>query len=306
MNELRWILIGCGIALLIGIYLWGRRGEQRTASADASGSRRPEPQVMPEPSRFDDDLHLEADDFDATPAAEVTLQPGSQDIEVPHRPEPIALPRSEFPAGTSVRERRGRIEPTFRDAAPSAGDDTGADEHETLTAELPVEEPLQAPTVSMSSTPPPRRIERRRIVSLRLVASAQRYTGESLNEAFAAESLQYGKYDVFHRMHAQASVFCIASMVEPGTFDVANMAGQTYPGITLFAQLPGPVSGVDALQDLVASGKRLQERLGGTLQDDRGVPLTVHRIEKLRQEVIEFERAQQRDPGQRISPQPSA
>ena len=26
MNELRWILIGFGIVLLAGIYLWGRRG----------------------------------------------------------------------------------------------------------------------------------------------------------------------------------------------------------------------------------------------------------------------------------------
>ena len=28
----------------------------------------------------------------------------------------------------------------------------------------------------------------------------------------------------------------------------------------------------------------------GVLQDDRGVPLTVHRIERMRQEVREFER----------------
>ena len=74
----------------------------------------------------------------------------------------------------------------------------------------------------------------------------------------------------------------------------------------MFAQLPGPVPGVHALHDLVACGKRLQEILGGTLQDERGVPLTVHRIERLRQEIVEFERGHARDMSQRPMDRPSA
>jgi FtsZ-interacting cell division protein ZipA len=46
-----------------------------------------------------------------------------------------------------------------------------------------------------------------------------------------------------------------------------------------------------ALNEMIACARRLQQSLGGTLQDDRGVPLTVHRIEKLRQEVRDFERS---------------
>jgi FtsZ-interacting cell division protein ZipA len=45
-----------------------------------------------------------------------------------------------------------------------------------------------------------------------------------------------------------------------------------------------------ALNELVACARRLHQSLGGVLQDDRGVPLTVHRIERMRQEVREFER----------------
>ena len=45
-----------------------------------------------------------------------------------------------------------------------------------------------------------------------------------------------------------------------------------------------------ALNELVACARRLQANLGGKLQDERGVPLTVHRIERMRQEVREFER----------------
>jgi FtsZ-interacting cell division protein ZipA len=44
-----------------------------------------------------------------------------------------------------------------------------------------------------------------------------------------------------------------------------------------------------AFNELIACSRRLHAALGGTLQDERGVPLTVHRIERIRQEIREFE-----------------
>jgi cell division protein ZipA len=106
-----------------------------------------------------------------------------------------------------------------------------------------------------------------------------------------SELLEHGKYDVFHRLHSDGqSIFSIASMVEPGTFDLEKMNETQYAGITMFAQLPGPVPGMHALNELVACARRLHQALGGVLQDDRGIPLTVHRIERMRQEVRDFER----------------
>jgi cell division protein ZipA len=96
---------------------------------------------------------------------------------------------------------------------------------------------------------------------------------------------------VFHRLHSDGlPLFSIASMVEPGTFDLEKMNETLYPGVTFFAQLPGPVPGMHALNELVACARRLHQSLGGVLQDDRGVPLTVHRIERMKQEVRDFER----------------
>jgi cell division protein ZipA len=220
---------------------------------------------------------------------------------VPRENETDTPPRSAVDTTyrTASRDvRRGRIEPTLDEVA--AGDAHG------ITAELPVEEdwepqtPIQAdaPTLSMSNTPQPKRTDRRKIIALRLAAGAQRFAGVQLLQTLEAETLQYGKYDVFHRLHTDGSnIFSVASMVEPGTFNLETMASLTYPGVTLFMQLPGPVPGIEALNELAACGKRLQERLGGTLQDERGVPLTVHRIERLRQEVREFESVPGRDMG---------
>ncbi|HKU14125.1 MAG TPA: cell division protein ZipA C-terminal FtsZ-binding domain-containing protein [Steroidobacteraceae bacterium] len=261
MSELRWILIGFGIVLLAAIYLWGRRGKSAVASDDALLRVRPEPTVH---------------------GAETTLTRHVADTPEPEEPEPVAElepPPDEYAPPASQDSWRGRVEPTFADAP---------------TEELPVHpagSSSAAPTLSSSEAPQPRRVERRKILSVRLAAAPQRVEGVKLLEALQAESLEHGKYNIFHRLHSDGGIiFSVASMVEPGTFDLEKMGETLYPGITMFSQLPAPVPGMHALNELIACARRLQANLGGTLQDERGVPLTVHRIERMRQEVREFER----------------
>lgn len=288
MSELRWILIGFGIVLLAGIYLWGRRGNgARTSVDDPTARVRSDPPLHARDS-FDSHDHAEPepllpsepDDSPVMHESMITAVRPARIVEATRQSEAVDEER-EVPAAPAAPQDawRARVEPTFNDS--------------TSTEELPVHpQPTPAaPTLSSSDTPPPRRIERRKILALRLSISPQRLEGAKLLDALVAESLQHGKYSVFHRLHDDGvSVFSVASMVEPGTFDLEKMPQTQFPGITLFAQLPGPVPGMHALNELVACARRLQQSLGGTLQDDRGVPLTVHRIERLRQEVREFER----------------
>jgi cell division protein ZipA len=266
MNELRWILIGFGIVLLAAIYLWGRRSNRAVASEDALLRTRPEPTMHTTESahlRAAEESSPESDALDVTP------------VEGP----------DEYSTPAAHETWRGRLEPTFADAP---------------TEEMPVRPPqtspsatgaAAAPTLSSSEAPQARRVERRKILSLRIAMAPQRAEGAKLLEALLAESLQHGKYSIFHRLHTDGSiVFSVASMIEPGTFDLEKMGEVQYPGITMFTQLPGPVPGMHALNEMIACARRLQANLGGTLQDERGVPLTVHRIERMRQEVREFER----------------
>ena len=264
MNELRWILIGFGIVLLAAIYLWGRRGNRAVASEE------PTPRVRPEPP-----MHVHEPTL--IRSVEQAIAASAQ-----HDVAPPAEPASdEYESPPPLDTWRGRVEPTFADAE---------------TAEMPVRPAAaataaDAPTLSSSEAPQSRRVERRKILSLRLAMAPQRIEGAKLLESLLAESLQHGKYNIFHRLHADGSiVFSVASMVEPGAFDLEKMGETLYPGMTMFTQLPGPVPGMHALNELIACARRLQANLGGTLQDERGVPLTVHRIERMRQEVREFER----------------
>lgn len=264
MSELRWILVGFGIVLLAAIYLWGRRGNRAVASDDATLRARPEPSVHNTESTL----------------LRAVEEPPSTPVTDDDAPQVESLV-DEHATSAAHDSWRGRVEPTFADAP---------------TEEMPVHPQgaaatSGAPTLSSSEAPQARRVERRKVLSLRIAMAPQRVEGAKLLEALLAESLQHGKYSVFHRLHTDGSiVFSVASMVEPGTFDLEKMGETPYPGITMFAQLPGPVPGMHALNELIACARRLQANLGGTLQDERGVPLTVHRIERMRQEVREFER----------------
>ena len=131
-----------------------------------------------------------------------------------------------------------------------------------------------------------------KILALRLVATVPRFSGAHLRTALEAESLQFGKYQIFHRTTAQGEVvFSVASMLEPGSFDLDQMFHEQYPGIALFAQLPGALDGVSVLGELISCARKLQETLGGVLQDDLAAPLLAPRIEQLRKEVRDFEAA---------------
>jgi len=354
MNELRWILIGFGIVLLAGIYLWGRR--RCVGPAEPGMSTRAEPGMrVPVSSGF------EGPEFHDGAGEDLEDRPGKGHGQVrPHRGNAgTALD----PSMATIARPAVRREPTFSDPTqtedlpaqsetsfrPSSGGRSGSIQGsdplrpqpyphaQTLkhahadvqidvqgrsglaaaVSDPSVQDPSAAGLSSQDSSAQdaaerlcergspgttdvaapgrpaaaPKRIERRKILSLRLAATPQSLDGAKLLETLQQEGLEHGKYNVFHLLDAEgASIFSIASMMEPGTFDLELMVEAEYPGVTLFAQLPGPVPGMHALNELVACARRLQQALGGSLQDDRGVPLTVHRIERLRQEIREFER----------------
>ena len=54
--------------------------------------------------------------------------------------------------------------------------------------------------------------------------------GPQLMAALELHGLAFGRYQVFHRKHVDGrSLFCVASLIEPGTFDIAAMAE---PGVS--------------------------------------------------------------------------
>jgi len=133
--------------------------------------------------------------------------------------------------------------------------------------------------------------ESQKIVTVRVCAAGEmRWSGTQLMAAFELHGLAFGRYQVFHRRHADGrSLFCVASLIEPGTFDIAKMPAQEFRGVTLFAVLPGPLAPLEAMDELVGTARGLAEELSGMVQDAKGMPLSPQRAAALREDVARFQ-----------------
>jgi cell division protein ZipA len=134
-----------------------------------------------------------------------------------------------------------------------------------------------------------------RIVALRLVAAGGGWSGAALREALEAEGLHYGPYSIFHREREDGkSLLYVASMMEPGSFDLSRMDEQDYPGVSLFGVVPGPLDAPSTFDLVLSVGRNLADRLAGQLQDEQGSTLTSQRILNLREELVHFEHRNRR------------
>lgn len=313
MSQLRWILLGAGIALILGLWWWETRKSKARAAADAGEAwprERAEPTVEPEPGG-------EAADPPAEPA---TYVPTIERIRVPRRPPMIEIPDDlEVDVSAYVgKDRRRAGEPELaampetvpeKDVAEAVRDDAEPpmepeeeqDDHHRApwirTHPLERSEVAPKPEEELPEPAPADPIERQtaeasqqRIVALRLVAPDGGWQGQVLREALEAEGLRFGRYSIFHREREDGkALFYVASMMEPGSFDLARMDEQACPGISLFGIVPGPIDAPGTFDLVLAVGRRLADRIKGQLQDEQGSTLTAQRILNLREELVHFE-----------------
>ncbi len=202
----------------------------------------------------------------------------------------------------AFREREPAPEPRPTAVAPvssnatPAGTDWGVSPLEPLVIKTAQFEPVPVLDVPMRADAPPEppRVETappEKIISLRVGAvGAARWPGAKLLAALTEEGLVHGRYQVFHRLDGDgASLFSVASLFEPGSFDLQRMPHQEFRGVTLFAVLPGPLDGLQTVNLMLAAARGLAERLGGMAQDTSGVPLSPQRAAVLLEEVAQFQ-----------------
>ena len=132
-----------------------------------------------------------------------------------------------------------------------------------------------------------------KIVTLRMVAKHQAaFAGDELALSLRSVGMRHGKFGIFHRydgMDETKSVFCAASLVEPGSFDMTDLKEQRIPGISLFMVLPGPMDGAKAFDMMISAARTLARSLDADLLDESGSSLSIQRERYLREEVIQFQ-----------------
>jgi cell division protein ZipA len=276
LAEFRWILLGLGLLLIAGIWWWGgRRSAQAPGNAELRESTAKDPQRQ-ENSAHDVEPFLQTHEWEMSPFEPLSIktvdfEPMMADIETIPNPDvgpvmPPILTKVVPPVADA---------PAAIGAAPAAAAAPG-DNSERISTQAP-----RTPNTS----------EKQKIVSVRVCAPAEKlWAGSALLAAFELHGLAHGRYQVFHRRHVDGrSLFCVASLVEPGSFDVALMAGQEFKGITLFAILPGPVDPLLTIDEMLSAARGLAGELPGTLQDAKGAALSPQKLAAMRDDVAEFQ-----------------
>jgi cell division protein ZipA len=277
--ELRSILLALSLVLLAGIWWWGRR---RSLQAPGNPALR---EITPTATA----LRSEAPADDAFPRAQAQAQPQPE-----AEAEADAMPASQARDWGVPPFEPLSIRTQDYDRVPVL-DGPMMVEADLLPApaSVPSPKPAMTPATGRVPTllPEPNATEQQKIVTVRVCAAGEaRWSGAALLAALELNGLAYGRYQVFHRRHTDGrSLFCVASLIEPGTFDITRMASEEFRGVTLFAVLPGPVEPLLTIDELLGAARGLAQELAGMVQDSKGIPLSPQRVAALRDDVARFQ-----------------
>jgi len=140
-----------------------------------------------------------------------------------------------------------------------------------------------------------------KIVSLFVAARAgETLRGEDIVVAAEKTGLVFGHMNVFHRLvegHPERGpIFSMASIMKPGSFDMATIREMETPAIAFFLTLPAPLTALDAWEKMLPTVQRMGELLDGVVLDDSRASLGRQRIAHIRDELRAYDRQHQAPP----------
>jgi cell division protein ZipA len=144
-------------------------------------------------------------------------------------------------------------------------------------------------TPAPAQTERPKRRKPEKVIAVRLVPKAAEVSAQAAVLALREAGLRFGRYGIFHLQgEADEASFSVASLVEPGSFDLGNLHDSTIPGLSIFMVLPGSGDPVSRFDQMVQVARSLAHVLDAELVDDRGSSWSIQRERYLREELIEY------------------
>ncbi|HSN70509.1 MAG TPA: hypothetical protein VLT59_03330, partial [Steroidobacteraceae bacterium] len=130
MNELRWILLGFGIALLAGIYLWGRRFRPGVRGDGPAPVIEP-PRIEPDYRELDIPPHLRSGEPSVQPPVEDPYAHVTEPLDEPEEPAISAHDRSAAERVPSELKRDSSAGVADEDPEPVAESGSGRNDEQT-------------------------------------------------------------------------------------------------------------------------------------------------------------------------------
>ncbi|QIB67500.1 cell division protein ZipA [Kineobactrum salinum] len=120
------------------------------------------------------------------------------------------------------------------------------------------------------------------------------FAGEDILHILLACDLRFGDMNFFHRHEFEAGrgaiQFSVANMMQPGVFDIDNMADFRTPGLVFFVTLPGPQDMMQAFDYMLETAQTVARNLAGDVLDESRSALTRQTLEHNRQQIRDLER----------------
>jgi cell division protein ZipA len=120
------------------------------------------------------------------------------------------------------------------------------------------------------------------------------FRGGDILHILLACDLRLGDMNFFHRHEFEAGrgaiQFSVANMMQPGVFDIDNMADMNTPGLVFFLTLPGPEDMMKAFDYMLETAQAVSRNLGGDVLDESRSVLTRQTLEHCRQQIRDLER----------------
>lgn len=306
MDPLRWIILIVGAAVMVGIYLWGRRSGRTAVRTEPERQRwepaladeqvqtpedRREPvfadfgEAMAEPDETArEDEWIEPEMPDATP-----MSPAADS----HRP-PIAT------QATAAQPAPAQPRPESAEAAPGAAPSVDTDEAERPHAArgssafeaaeelLPVARVEPAPTAAAAPDAVEEVVRGQQhavLLALHLRGRQGPLPAAEVGAAARGLGLNFdadGHGVLLYRDDHPRVVYRLAPTVR---IDEEGTDART---LTLYAEVSEPARGRDSLRHMVHTGRRLAELLDALLLDGLGRPLTDGTIARLERRLDEL------------------
>ena len=131
------------------------------------------------------------------------------------------------------------------------------------------------------------------VVVLHLISdSGSSISGEELVRALQKQNLKYGDMGIFHCLETETNkkIYSVANALEPGSFDLSDMASFSTVGITFFFTPDEHSEPIPAFDKMLEDVSIISKELGCVLKDQHMSPFGGQGVEHLRQQVIDFAR----------------
>lgn len=225
---------------------------------------------------------LRAAGFDQSPAPTASRHQGEQQNDTT---APAVGKKTEQPPSDEVELVTGM---SSTDSAEDLGDMDWLDGMGAGDAATP------EPETKTAATRLPRDIDPE-VFMLNVVArKSDGFRGADILHILLACDLRLGDMNFFHRHEFEAGrgaiQFSVANMMQPGVFDIDNMADMNTPGLVFFLTLPGPEDMMKAFDYMRETAQAVSRNLGGDVLDESRSVLTRQTLEHCRQQIRDLER----------------